>query len=131
MPFYKDRQGQPRLGLGLAVRLSPSTRERLPQDDRYEVVVNGRRHLIFDAGTLQDGNSWAVAAKRLLEIVNELLGDAGSEERLYGIYGGNEGRVVLLTGGMYRLLHSPGLKLDPRWVPYPPTAIRDDGTVGW
>jgi hypothetical protein len=67
---------------------------------------------------------------RLLEIVNELLGEAGSEERLYGIYGGNEGRVALLTGGMYRLLHSPGLKLDPRWVPYPPTAIRDDGSVG-
>jgi len=101
-----------------------------PQDDRYEVVVNGRRHLIFDAGTLKPGNSWAVAAKRLLEIVNELLGEAGSEERLYGIYGGNEGRVVLLTGGMYQLLHSPGLKLDSWWMPYPPAAIRDDGTVG-
>jgi hypothetical protein len=30
---------------------------------------------------------------------------------------------------MYRFLHSPDLKLDPRWMPYLSTAIRDDGSM--
>jgi hypothetical protein len=35
--------------------------------------------------------------------------------------------VILLTEEMYRFLHSPGLNIDDRWMPYPSTAIRDDG----
>jgi hypothetical protein len=99
-----------------------------PQDDRYEVLVNGRRHLIYDADTLENGNIWGVAAKRFLEIVNDLLKQASSKERLYGIYGGNDGRVILLTEEMYEFLHAPELKIDPQWMPYPPEAIRGDGS---
>jgi hypothetical protein len=46
-----------------------------------------------------------------------------------GIYGGNDGRAVLLTEKMYDLLHSPDLKIDPRWMPYPPHGIRKDGSL--
>jgi hypothetical protein len=99
-----------------------------PQDDRYEVLVNGLRQLIYDADALKNGEIWAVAAKRLLEIVNDLLTQAGSQERLYGVYGGNDASVLLLTAEMYRLLHSPELKIDPGWMPYPPDAIRRDGS---
>jgi hypothetical protein len=99
------------------------------QDYHYVVVVNGRRHLIYDTDILNQGNSWGVAAKRLLELVNDLLKQAGSKERLYGIYGGNDGRVILLTEEMYGLLHAPELKVDPGWMPYTPDAIRDDGRM--
>src|SRR5262249_31883132 len=50
-----------------------------PQDFHYEVVVNGRRHLIYDADTLKNGDSWGIATKRLLEIANALLRQAGSK----------------------------------------------------
>src|SRR5262249_14973325 len=101
-----------------------------PQPYHYEVVINGQRHLVYDAATVQNGNSWAVATRRFLEIVNGLLRRAGSEERLYAFYGGNDGRVMLLTEEMYGLLHAPDLKIDPKWMPYPPDAIHDDGSIG-
>jgi hypothetical protein len=98
-------------------------------DEHYDLIVNGRRHRIYDADLLENGLIWGVATKRLLEIVNGLLKQAGSQERLYGIYGGNDGRVILLTKEMYRLLQSPEWKVDPGWMPYPSSAIRDDGST--
>jgi hypothetical protein len=98
-------------------------------DEHYDLLVNGKRHPIYDANLLENGLIWGVATKRFLEIVNDLLKRAGSKERLYGIYGGNDGRVVLLTQEMYDLLHSPDLKIDPGWMPYPPNAIRKDGST--
>lgn len=99
------------------------------QDDSYDVVVNGERHLIYDADMLENSLIWGVAIKRLLEIVNGLLEHAGSKERLYGISGGNDGRAIFLTDEMYRFLQLPDLKIDPSWMPYPAKAIRDDGSI--
>jgi hypothetical protein len=39
-------------------------------------------------------------------------------------------KKTLLTEAMYQFLHSPGLNTDARWMPYPSTAIRDDGGMG-
>jgi hypothetical protein len=97
------------------------------QDWSYDVIVNGHRHCIYDDEIMEHGNTWGVSTKRFLEIVNGLLEEAGSKERLYAIYGGNEGRVILLTEEMYQFLHSPDLNIDAKWMPYPSTAIRDDG----
>jgi hypothetical protein len=66
--------------------------------------------------------------QRYQEPRRPLLKQAGSKERRYGIYGGNDGRVMLLTEEMYGLLHVPDLKIDLRWLPYPPDAIRRDGS---
>jgi hypothetical protein len=98
-------------------------------DQHYDLLVNGERHAVYDADVLANAWIWVVATKRFLEIVNELLKRVGSKERLYGIYGGNDGRVILLTDEMYELLHAPDLKIDPGWMPYPPVAIRRDGSV--
>ena len=46
-------------------------------DEKYEVVINGQRHLIYEGDGGGDG--WVLALKRLLEIVNGLLEQAGSE----------------------------------------------------
>jgi len=84
-------------------------------DEKYEVVINGQRHLIYDGDGGND--SWTVALKRLLEITNGLLEQAGSAERLYAIYGGNDGRVVLLTEEMMDYIESIGDVLDHDWMP--------------
>jgi hypothetical protein len=99
------------------------------QDWGYDVTVNGHRHCIYDDEIMEHGNTWGVSTKRFLEIVNNLLEQAGSKERLYAIYGGNEGRVILLIEEMYQFLHSPDLNIDARWMPYPSTAICDDGNM--
>jgi len=82
-------------------------------DEKYELVVNGQRHLIYEKG--QD--SWTLGLKRLLEITNGLLEEAGSAERLYAVYGGNEGRVMLLTPEMLGYLESLADLLDHGWLP--------------
>jgi hypothetical protein len=101
------------------------------QDDRYDVVIDGRRYAIHDTNILATWGSWTIAAKRLLDIVNGLLRTAGSSEQLYGICGGNEGRVIFLTAEMYEFVKSSGLVTDDREMPYPADAINRDGTINW
>jgi hypothetical protein len=98
-------------------------------EEQYDVVINGRRFKVYDSQSMATGNSWGIATKRFLDVVNELLQATGSEERLYGIYGGNDGRCILLTDEMYNFLKSPALKIDPRWMPYASTAISKDGRL--
>lgn len=52
-----------------------------------------------------------------MEITNGLLEDAGSAERLYAVYGGNDGRVMLLTPEMLDYIESLGNVLDHGWMP--------------
>jgi hypothetical protein len=84
-------------------------------DRKYEVVINGQRHLIYEG----DGGAdrWVLALKRLLEITNGLLKEAGSNERLFAVYGGNEGRVILLTPEMHAHIASIGDVMDHGWMP--------------
>jgi hypothetical protein len=99
------------------------------QDDRYDVVIDGRRYPVHDTSILATWGSWTIAAKRLFEIVNGLLGAVGSSEQLYGIHGGNDGRAIFLTAEMYDLIRSSGLIPDHREMPYPASAINPDGTI--
>ena len=50
---------------------------------------------------------------------------AGSNERLYAVYGGNDGRVMLLTPEMHAYIRSIGDVLDHRWMPYPAGEVED------
>jgi hypothetical protein len=97
------------------------------RDEQYDVFINGRRSKIYDSAMSAAGDSWGIATKRHLDIVNELLLAAGSQERLYGIYAGNDGRCILLTTEMREYLKSPALRIDSRWMPFPAIALRDDG----
>jgi hypothetical protein len=84
-------------------------------EKKYEVVINGQRHLIYEGDG--GGDSWSLALRRLLEIVNGLLEGAGSSERVYAIYGGNDGRVMLLTSEMHDYIESIGDVMDQQWMP--------------
>lgn len=95
-----------------------------PEDDEggYEVVIDGARHVIWtEADDGQD--AWNLATRRLLEIVSALLREAGSDERLFGVYGGHKGRAVLLTREMHAYLTSLGPAIDPRWMPTCPHRV--------
>jgi hypothetical protein len=82
-------------------------------------VVNGERFRIYD--TVGE-EIWAISLKRFLEIVNELLKRAGSNERLFGIYGGNDGRVMLLTEDMQEYLGRLAF-ISRGWLPYRPEDV--------
>lgn len=122
-------------GLGTIIRLmEPVLRQEgveLTQvednfaDDAYYVVVDGDRQLVYTTEKAELSNAWGIATKRLLEIVNGLLEKAGSAERLYAIYGGNEGRVILLTPEMYDFLKESDLEAE--WLPITASEINDDG----
>jgi hypothetical protein len=84
-------------------------------DEKYEVVINGKSHLICEGDGGKDSST--VALKRLLEITNGLLEAAGSPERLFSIYGGNDGRVMLLTEEMQDYIESIGDVMDYKWMP--------------
>jgi hypothetical protein len=99
------------------------------RDDGYDVRINGRAYPVSRASAQGGHSSWAVATRRFMEIVNELLEAAGSKERLYGMYGGNEGRAVLLTEEMFDLLRFSQLISDPGEFLFPSTAIGDDGSI--
>ena len=88
------------------------------EDEGYQVIINGEPHVIYDSEAVASTDIWSLALKRLLEIVNGLLEDAGSGERLYGMYGGNDGRVILLTPEMHDYIESMGDVFDPDWMPY-------------
>lgn len=104
--------------------------EDLHRDDLgYKVIINGETYDIFDASIWEYSFGWGVAAKRALEIVNDLLSGAGSEERLYGIYGGNDGLVILLNSEIFDFLKSETVDVDPRWMPYSPEEMDEDGRV--
>ncbi len=64
-------------------------------EDGYSVSVNGKDHVIYDANELQRdeaqlGWTWGLATVRGFAIVNELLADTESNERLYAVNAGND-----------------------------------------
>jgi hypothetical protein len=83
----------------------------------YHVLLNGAAHLIYDLADDADQDIWLQALRRLIEIVNSLLEVAGSDERLFGIYGGNDARVLLLTPEMHCLLRQSSGTFDEKWMP--------------
>ena len=93
-------------------------------DDGYHLEIDGTVHVIFTR-TDQGQNGWMLATRRLLEIVDAMLIRAGSAERLYGVYGAHDGRVVLLTCEMHAYLRSLGDSICRKWMPSPPTNTDD------
>ena len=93
-------------------------------DDGYHLEIDGKTYVIFrhdDEGQ----NAWVLATRRLLEIVDALLIEAGSAERLYGAYAGHRGRVIFMTCEMHAYLRSLGDAIDCKWMPCPPTNTDD------
>ena len=84
---------------------------------RYHVVINGVEHFIYDLTDNTGDDIWTQSLRRLVEIANSLLQDASSSERLFGVYGGNDARVMFLTPEMHRLLRLNSDIFDEKWMP--------------
>ena len=89
------------------------------RDDRIGLAIGGRQYLVYDWPNREpvDLDTWGLGHKRLVEIVSELLADAGSEERLYGMSGSNDAHVILLTDDLYHFITTATIELDPNWLP--------------
>jgi hypothetical protein len=88
----------------------------------YEVFVDDECFLVDDYTSAPGARNWALATRRLLEIVNELLRRAESDERLFGIYGGNDGQAILLTPELHDYIGTLPF-IDKDWMPYRPEDI--------
>jgi len=76
--------------------------EDLVRDDEYKVLVGGQEHLIWNADELSRAETelgllWGMATVRTFALVNARLTQAGSSERLYAVYGGNDLLGFFLT----------------------------------
>jgi hypothetical protein len=84
----------------------------------YCVKVNGRRYKLYDTDELhkrerekQLGLLWGLSGARAFAIVNGLLEEAGSEERLYAVNGGNDLFGFFLTAALREAIcRYPGVK---------------------
>jgi hypothetical protein len=92
------------------------------QVDSYHVVVAGERHLVWDASDLararrDSGWLWGISAKRVTDLLTARLKRAGSSERAYGLYGGNEFHVFFLTPTLMTTIAEIA-KSSPQEIPY-------------
>jgi hypothetical protein len=80
----------------------------------HRITINGQPYILFDKF---DGSGWSEAAQRFADIINDQLTRQQSEERLYLINGGNDGRAVFLTEDQQWLISD--LIKDPAEKPLP------------
>ena len=76
-------------------------------DDPYKVTINGTEVQVWDS---DDEMMWFTAVVRPLAVLNRLLAEAGSSERIVTLYtGGNEGIGYFLPEGAAEAIHRSGL----------------------
>lgn len=73
-------------------------------DKGYKIKVNGIEYEIYSEQESQAANVWELTANRSFAIINDSLIKAGSLERIYILYGGNDLRAIFLTEDMYKLI---------------------------
>lgn len=72
----------------------------------YTVQIDNREFPIYSSDELQNSNEsiWSISTARVFSMINKLLKEAGSEERIYSLYGGNDHRAIFLTSKLYDLI---------------------------
>lgn len=88
------------------------------EDGGYRVTINGRSYEMYSGSELASGNLWQLTVERAFAAVNHLLANAGSNERIYWLYGGNDNLAVFLTEAQHGAIVESGL-LDAREIPTP------------
>ena len=92
----------------LGVRIDSVT-QHITDDTDYRVTVNGQPYIIYHANEIHANDLWQRASTRTFALVNALLAKAGSDEQLYQLSGGNDGRAILLTPEMYATIKASQL----------------------
>jgi len=87
------------------------------ENGKYSVKVNNKVYEVFNKENDDESDDWSIALEALVDIVNELLENAGSKERLYSIYGGNDSQVIFLTKEMHNLLYEHSSIFRSDWLP--------------
>jgi len=70
----------------------------------HTIVVNGKKYIAFK-GDPRDTATWNGATKNFVELLNDQLLLHHSDERVYPILGGNDGRIVFLTQPQYDFIY--------------------------
>ncbi len=84
----------------------------------YTVLVNGKGYTMYTSEELASLGIWHLTAERALCMINTLLEEAGSNERICRLYDGNDTRAIFLTPPMYEAIVSSRV-LPERDVPRP------------
>jgi hypothetical protein len=85
--------------------LRDDVKRPVPHEYIYTVWVNEQEYRICDT-TQGEEDCWCFAHKRTIEIINSLLIDAGSQERVYGVASGNGAGIVLLSDELHAYIRS-------------------------
>ena len=85
----------------------------------YRIEVNGTLYTIYDQQELESEDIWTLATNRAFGIINDLLTQAQSNERIYFLYEGNDQRAIVLTPDMFELIQKTNL-IDDREKPVKP-----------
>ncbi len=99
------------------VRMEPGEHiEFISQNDGWNrsMVLNDKKYEHFNEF---NGAGWGEAAQRFADMLNDQLALQQSDERLYLINGGNDGRAVFLTLPLLEILRK--YISDPEWQPMP------------
>jgi hypothetical protein len=81
-------------------------------DVDYTMTVNDVRYLLLSVQEEQQldmAELWRLGTERTFIIINTLLEQAGSDERVFQLYGGNDCHAVFLTPPMYHVIRTSGL----------------------
>lgn len=79
-------------------------KEELPESGEfYRVVIGSRVQEIWN-NQFSPEQYWEAGMRHTFILVNQLLQDAGAQERIYGLYGGNDGYAVFLTPEQFKLI---------------------------
>ena len=74
-------------------------------DHDYTITLDGKEYLIWSVKELKEhGNVWGLATVRTFEIINNLLAEQDTTERLFALQGGNDLGAIFLTDQMKQLL---------------------------
>ena len=95
-------------------------KEELPESNEYYRVTIGRHSQEIWNEKMSGEDCWDAGMSHTFLLINRLLEDAGSSERLFGLYGGNDGYAVFLTEEQFNIIKaSNALKeSDKPWKPY-------------
>jgi hypothetical protein len=77
-----------------------------PTPDAYKISISGKEYILCSGEELNQSvhKIQHLITKRLFAVINQLLRDAKSEERLFSEYGGNDHWAIFLTHDLYNLI---------------------------
>jgi hypothetical protein len=70
-------------------------------EENYEIVINKEKYILFIQDEVQKEEFSETVTQRAFSIINKLLEKAGSQERIFALYGWNDQVALFLTNEMH------------------------------